>query len=751
MGPSASESRLAGLSSPSGSGESAWPAALRVPWAERSGFDASRLAAVRDPTPAAGDVSVALTFWPKSPDLFSTGGSPPLSASAVGDRYGLSNDSYIALERFFESRGLRVLHTWPDRLQMTVDGSAPDVEAAFRTSLIAGQLDGRPVRLPASPPSLPPPFSTEVAAVSGLESGLSTFSIPLARATVSTVPAQGRTSNLVTPSGVHLLYGLDKLYNYSGSPHWARGQSVVLLLWGSGYDPSDIRTFFARYYPSGFPPPTVMAYPIDGAPAPSSAALSDPSNAPQELTLDIEWAGSAAPGATLDAVYAPDGPASNNYSPTDASMEDALAQAVNSLPNVTALSMSFGTPDGSDAPFQAAFQVDFGAAKARGITVFASSGDNGGTQLNHGACTSIPSPEFPASSPDVVAVGGSDPQLSVSTLGTVTGLASESAWNLSGGGYSSQYAAPSWQLVGSAGSLITANGGFRGIPDVAGPAADDFFYYAGAEAVGQGTSFPTPLWAGMIAEMNAIRGVPFGFLTPRLYAVAISEQAGTSAPGLSDITTGSNCLGPARVGWDTATGWGSPRALLLYEDLSATYVSVRLNPASGSLTPGQTFQATVVVRNATSHVPISGLPVNVTLGSASDYVGPCGGQMASGTALTDASGSANVSVTVSSCFLGTTVDLAASVLAGGYFGSNQTSLGVNLLSFSGFVALLEQFPYNLIALVVVILIAIAVVVRVSRRRRRRAPPAVYAAPAEPTWYAPPPTGGPPGYGGPPPP
>jgi kumamolisin len=710
----------------------AFPAALLAPQAARYGFDTTEIQEVSDARPAVGPVTVSVTLWPRDPSLLAgrPASAPPLSLFGLTERYSPSAATYAGLIAYFESRGLSVVHAWPDRLSLTVAGPAAAVSTAFGTRLEQGIWHGRPVRFPSTVPSLPADVASSVAAISGLSAGFDLFTTPLrtlgplagptGASPIS--PTQGRTTTLVSPSAVHKIYDLDSLYNFSGSPHWATGQGIALLLWGRGYDPSDLATFFSQYYPAGFPPLTIVPHPVDGAPPPGPSATSDPSGAAQELTLDIEWAGSAAPGATLHAVYAPDGSAANGYSPSDPSMEDALNTAI-SIPGVHVVSMSFGTLDGSDAQFQAAYSIAFASAAARGITLLGASGDNGGT--TRGGCAGAPAPQFPAASPDVIAVGGTAPVLSESAVGGITGLDSEPAWNASGGGFSTQYPAPSWQLVGSAKGPIASSGN-RGIPDVAGPAYDDLFYFRGTAERGQGTSFATPLWAGIVAEMDALRNQSLGFVTPRLYAVGAAEESGFAAPGLVDVTSGANCLGPASRGWDTATGWGTPRGLLLYEDLVASFVDVGLTLRPASVAPGSSFEAVVQVTNASSHRPIADVPVNLSLQTPSGYVGPCGGSFGSAVGTTDGNGTATVTLQIPGCYLGSQASITASVLANGFFGSNSTTVGVNLLGWAGFLAVIQQFPYNVIAFGLIILVAIVVGVKVGdwrhRRELRRRPP-----------------------------
>ncbi|MCI4367791.1 MAG: S53 family peptidase, partial [Thermoplasmata archaeon] len=577
-------------------------------------------------------------------------------------------------------------------------------------------FQGASVRYPSNAPLLPAGVLDQISAISGLSEGFDRFTLPLTGVGPLERPGAGArpggTTNAITPSALHLAYGLNDLYNFSGRTHWASGEAIAILLWGDGFDPSDINTFYNQYYPAGFPTININWYPIHQAPDPGPGALNDPSNAPQELTLDLEYSGSAAPGATLDAVYAPDGPASRGYSPVDADMESALTTAAD-LANVRAISMSFGTPDRSDPSFQASFETAFAVATQRGITLLGASGDNGGQPLSGNCPVGGPAPQYPAASPQVLAVGGTSPELSQSVLGTITGLASETAWNGSGGGYSTTYGAPSWQTASGASPVISPQG-HRGIPDVAGPSTYNRFFYGGQAMAGNGTSFATPFWAGMITEMDALLPQPLGFVTPRLYSVASAEVNGTKALGLVPVTgeSGPTC--------NAATGWGSPRAGLLYEDLIGTFVDVTLHNVPPEVAPAGNLGLTVEVLNATSMRPIDALPVHVALEATPGYLGPCGGSLDSQTVTTDAQGNVTVGLPVSGCYLGSAIVISVTVLADGYFGNVSTTVRVNLLGLAGFLAIVQVYPYNVVAFALIMIGAIGLGVLLGRVRRRRA-------------------------------
>ena len=196
-------------------------------------------------------------------------------------------------------------------------------------------------------------------------------------------------------------------------------------------------------------------------------------------------------------------------------------------------------------------------AAALGVTICAASGDNGsGDGLTDGANHV----DFPASSPHILACGGTRLQ---STKGAIT---SETVWNdganggAGGGGFSTQFPLPAWQIG------VTPPAGLgRGVPDVSGDADPETGYNVlvdGEASVIGGTSAVAPLWSGLITLLNQKLGKPLGFVQPLLYALPASSKA------INDITQGSNGAYSAGPGWDAASGLGSPSGENLLAALS---------------------------------------------------------------------------------------------------------------------------------------------------------------------------------------
>ncbi len=124
---------------------------------------------------------------------------------------------------------------------------------------------------------------------------------------------------------------------------------------------------------------------------------------------------------------------------------------------------------------------------------------------------------------------------------------------LSGSGISTEFDAPPWQAgLSVTTSAATHKLAKRGVPDIAGnadPASGYVVRVAGTDTVFGGTSAVAPLWAGLVARINAVKGAPAGLINPLLYA---------NPAALNDIVSGTNGEYQASAGWDACTGLGSP-------------------------------------------------------------------------------------------------------------------------------------------------------------------------------------------------
>ena len=274
-----------------------------------------------------------------------------------------------------------------------------------------------------------------------------------------------------------------------------------------------------------------------------------------EEALDVEWTHAIAPGAQIILVEA------NSQSLSDlmASVATAAAQ-----PGVSVVSMSWGLPEGQavfasdEATYDSVFNVP-------GVTFVASTGDYGAAD-----------PEYPAFSPNVVAVGGTSLTLNGDgsyNSETGWGYQSESAGTFigSGGGISLYEPEPAYQQG-------VQSTGYRTTPDVslvADPAtgawiADPYNLNPSNpfEVVG-GTSLSAPAWAGLFALVNQGRAAA-GESELNSSSPTDTQQALYMLPqsDYNVIASGTNGYS-AEAGYNLVTGLGTPVANLLVPDLVA--------------------------------------------------------------------------------------------------------------------------------------------------------------------------------------
>jgi len=330
-----------------------------------------------------------------------------------------------------------------------------------------------------------------------------------------------------------------ELYDFPTSVN-GTGETIGILELGGGYATSDITTYFGGL---GLTPPTVVAVSVDGG----TNAPGDPNGADGEVALDIQVAGSIAPGARITVYFAPN---------TDQGFIDAITTAVHDTTNKpSVLSISWGGPESSWTQSSVTALDDAcQSAAALGVTITVASGDNGSSD---GVTDGANHVDFPASSPHVLACGGTE------LIGTSATIAEEVVWNdgssggATGGGFSTLFPVPAWQ------STAGISGAGRGVPDVAGDAAPESGYNIlvdGQQEVVGGTSAVAPLWAALITLINQMKGSPVGFVNATLYE---------DAADFHDITSGNNGSFSAGTGWDACTGLGSPNGQEIAQALKA--------------------------------------------------------------------------------------------------------------------------------------------------------------------------------------
>jgi len=277
-----------------------------------------------------------------------------------------------------------------------------------------------------------------------------------------------------------------------------------------------------------------------------------------EALLDIEYIDAVANPIPLTVIY------SSSFSLLN------WVNGVISMANPPLVhSVSYGNDEvqQTSVAYMNSCNVQFMMAGSLGLSILFASGDQGVWGRSGVGATF--NPDFPAGSPYVTAVGGTD-------FSTKSVVGSESVWSCGGGGFSDTFAAPSWQtdvvaayLSAAAASgvlpdssLFNATG--RGYPDVSALGGQVNPYcvaYSGGSFGGvAGTSASCPVVAGIFAQLNNVRLLQgkssLGFLNPLIYAnpTCFNDVKDGSMNNCNAGTTGFATI----PGWDPATGFGSP-------------------------------------------------------------------------------------------------------------------------------------------------------------------------------------------------
>jgi subtilase family serine protease len=325
----------------------------------------------------------------------------------------------------------------------------------------------------------------------------------------------------------------------------------------------------------------------------------------EEISLDVLWAHAIAPGANIILDLSKTNDDADILSATKYAVDRNLGDIV---------SQSFGENESCVDPTIASQEHRvFAEATLKGMTLFASSGDEGAAQTTCDGNSWTKAASSPAADPLVTAVGGTELVaadyclLAAQSCNPATAPApgthlGETAWNegppygdfqdefdstlATGGGFSVLFDQPYYQhglASNHRGPRHHGNDAGRGEPDVSYSAAvlhgvltylDIPGIPAGFYRFG-GTSAGSPQWAALMAIVNQKAHRHLGFINGALYDVGHSHSKYTQ--GFFDITQGTNSAvepdsdgNPVNVdgfdahkGWDATTGLGSPQASAL--------------------------------------------------------------------------------------------------------------------------------------------------------------------------------------------
>jgi kumamolisin len=509
------------------------------------------------------------------------------------EAFGADPADLKKIEAWAKAGNLKVLEASVPKRRVLVEGTIDDISKAFGVQLNdyehakTGHYRGREGEL-----FVPPEVHDLIEGVFGLDTrqvGRSrrrrSGAAPVRWDSLKPAHAPLTRANVSNPwPGTFFPPEVAELYDYPAELDGSNESVAIFAFNGAsfgdprgGYNLKSLKTYFEQVLGGRTPSITdVVVHGPGNDPGPDTRQSSQQGDATGEVMLDMCTVGAVAPGAKICMYFT---------TFTSQGWVDALHEAITDNNKISIISISYGNPE--DDPHGAWTKMGvrvvnsaLAAAAAKGITICCASGDDGSTDQAADARAHV---DFPASSPNVLGVGGTRLE---SSGGSKPSIASESVWNdqlqgegAGGGGISAVFTRPAYQ--NGAGVPPNANPPHRigrGVPDVAAVADPQtgvvIMHVDGhhLEPIG-GTSASAPLWAGLIARLNQGLKARCGFLNTVLY----TKLAGGV---LNDITDGNNGAYNAGDGWDACTGLGTPDGRRLLQALTGKTPRATRGPAT---------------------------------------------------------------------------------------------------------------------------------------------------------------------------
>jgi subtilase family serine protease len=511
-----------------------------------------------------------------------------LTPEEFGARFGMAQTDIDKVQTWLEQQGLSVERVARSRNMIRFTGTVGQIEQTFQTEMHYYKAGAATHFAPSTSLSVPAAIAPTVQAVTNLSNFRPR---PLHVKTRGAFTSSLSGNNFFAPGDIAVTYDVAPLYSAGID---GTGQSITVV-GQSAIDPKDIENFQSA---AGLPKkdPVMVLVPGSG----SSAVLAGDEG---ESDLDLEWSGAIAKGATINFVYTG---SSTNFNAFD-SIQYAILEDIGNI-----ITISYGACETAVQKNNFSLEAAFQQAAAQGQTVLASSGDQGSTACS-GDSNGLTQAEqdaiavnYPASSPYVTAVGGTEISDANATSSTYWSSASgsdvltsakryipEVSWNdnstqyglsSSGGGASALFSKPSWQK-GVAG---IPNDGKRDLPDVSlysSPNLPGYLFctsdtsdWIGVSSTGPaqaascnsgfrdgtsggkyltvagGTSFAAPIFAGMVALINQKQGWTGGQGLANTTLYSLASNASTYSSAFHDVTSGDNKCSAGSTFCGTTTG-----------------------------------------------------------------------------------------------------------------------------------------------------------------------------------------------------
>jgi hypothetical protein len=417
----------------------------------------------RDPEQqTAFDKFVASQYDPTSPNFHKW-----LSPEEVGADFGPSETDIATISNWLTGHGFSIGEVPRDRMSIRFSGTAAQVESTFHTEIHNLEVKGVQHIGNMSDPKIPEALTPVVVGVKSLhnffarpmhrtgskvtrdsatgkwrrvadtklaDSPLNVAARPGApRPQYNTVDQNGDPIEDVAPFDFATIYNLLPLWNAS-TPIDGTGQTIAIA-GTSDIALSDVTTFRSAF---GLPAYTSSNQPtvVSGNSQPLTNCNTDPYTTICgegdliENTLDVEWSGSIAKGASIILV------ASYPASATDDNLYDSESYIVNkktaNIMNVSYGECELGVGTAGNVQYYDLWQT----ASTEGIAVFVASGDGGSAECDDGESESAGNPysaQFGlavnglASTPYNTAVGGTD--FNWCSLTAANGCTAAPYWN----------------------------------------------------------------------------------------------------------------------------------------------------------------------------------------------------------------------------------------------------------------------------------------------------------------------------------
>jgi subtilase family serine protease len=542
-----------------------------------------------------------------------------LTPEQFRQQFAPSQADVNAVQSWLRNAGFTIDYTPSNNHYVAAEGTAAQAEAAFGVALKEYSVGGMTLRSPSSALTIPAALAPAVEGVVGVDESQALVH-PGTREPAAPPSAGFRNAPPCSTFWAEKTYTDGTPYAPCGyTPAQVRGaygvpaglkgdgQTVAIIdAYASPTIVQDVNRYSADH---GLPPLTRSNF--TQVVAPGTYHVKDnqaqsPSGWYGEETLDVEAVHGVAPNADIVYVGAP-----NNYSDLDAALNHVVDRH---LAQIVTNSYGFSgeaLPPGYIKPYNDTLIQ----AVAEGIGVYFSSGDDGDETFDDPSAT--PTPDWPASSPWVTAVGGTSLKVGAgdsyvgergwSTMrSTINADGSETTPTYQyggGGGVSRLFGEPSYQ--DAAGIPSASFWGFDGrvVPDVSMVGDPNTGYLVGQTQTFSdgtyydtfrlgGTSLSSPLIAAMMALADQNAGFEHGFANPALYAAPASAYRDVVDPSkLSkaesvirvDFANSENANGGlltsrrylgyegtqihATAGYDDMTGLGSPNGSAFFDAL----------------------------------------------------------------------------------------------------------------------------------------------------------------------------------------